>query len=117
MDGKKSIRLDFTKGDVIEECIDMQIAFTPACSIYLLIQKGLVEVGKDINEMKFAFSKTPENDINTRKLLETHIQVAELAFKNGIAFTKELAEVIKELDSEPKKVIIHKPTWDANSKP
>lgn len=116
MDGKKQIRLGSTEGDIEQECIDISIAFNPACSIYLIMLKGLEAVRGDLEAMNEAKSKIPVTDFTTHKQLAMEQEVAKLAFNNGKEFWLELKRVINELEKEPKKVIIHKPNWNGNSK-
>lgn len=123
MDGKAKIKFDFAE----EECIDLSIAFTPACSLYVVLKMGLAQISHDIGKMDehIAFLDKPismgdlenpldEQAIKTMKLQATQERsVALLAYNQGCSLMKELSSVIEELEpsQNKKKVLIHKPSW------
>lgn len=113
MDGKKQIRINSAQGDEVEN-IDLSIGYDAACSIYVVLGKGLAQTAQDINSMVAAHSQMKPEDAG-REQLGMEAKIAKVAFDYSKAFYKEVARVIKELESEknePKKVIIHKPNWN-----
>lgn len=111
MDAKKIIRLDFAE----QEVIDLSIAFTPACGVFVALSKGLKSILDDLDEMgkyreSILKSNMEQNDKNNALLqLKTEEEIALLAKKHTIQLLKELGQVIKELEMEEKpKIIIPK---------
>lgn len=117
MDGQRKIQLDFAE----EECLDISISFTPACSIYLVVKKGLEQIKVDIDSME-EYMKSLEKPLvsvddqareNLKMQAASEHSIAVLAYNQGLSFIKELHTIIKELESsqDKKKILIHKPTW------
>lgn len=120
MDGKKQIRVDFAE----EECIDLSIAFTPACGLYLVLKKGLEQVHEDLRSMdeyieslqKPLVSVDDQARLNLIMQATSERAVAALAFDRSLEFLEELLVLIKELESSrnTQKVLIHKPNWSGS---
>lgn len=117
MDNKKRIRLDFAE----QESIDISIAYTPACSLYMAIRKGIEIVKVELKEMQNyredLLRAAKEKGINVEKglsMVQQNEEIATLVLRDSEKFLEDLSQVIKELSGEPKKpkiIIPPKPSW------
>lgn len=112
---EKELRLDFAE----QECIGISIAYTPACSLYLVLNKGLELVKLEISEMEAYKAGLRQNVLmgdkiatDQDKLVSEQLDVAKLAAENSAKFIVELGKIIRELDEPKSKIIVPpKPDW------
>jgi hypothetical protein len=123
MDGKERIVMAFNE----QECLDLSVSYTPACSIYIALDHGIKKIEADIQEMndylKFINSepigpdsmfKTIQEKIDATGNVNQQRDVAKMAFDNSTKFKDELQRVILELDPQKvkKNLIIAPPNWN-----
>lgn len=108
MDGKNKVIL---VGDDGQEHIDVSITFDAACSLYVVVNKGLAQVINDRVDAQMVREKMGDNPVAIKAISE-QIQVMGICIKHTSQFKDELGRVIKELDERPKsKIILPKPNF------
>jgi hypothetical protein len=110
MDGKNKIVL--VGGDQ-QEHIDVSITFDAACSLYVVINKGLAMVISDrVQAMDLYDQMEKAGQFVSTKAIREQILIMEVCIKHTSQFKDELAKVIKELDEKPKsKIILPRPKF------
>lgn len=105
MDAKNKIILEQPE----EECLDVSISKSPACSLYVTLVNGIEATKanlKDLEAVENTLKQEAVPNLEALRKLAENKKIMQLCIGDSTKFLHALGEILKELDEKPKSKII-----------